>query len=111
MVAPKHTKQRKIRLKELDIEAKGRAFATAAFVEYKEKIEIEFAQLKVEKIELYKQNASKDLVIMKLQQIIIRLDGLIDSMAHIVDNNLKDSSLKQIVKDIHAQAKEAVKIA
>lgn len=101
----------RIRLRELDIEAKGRQFATAAFLEYKEKIEKELIALKVEKIALEKSNLQNELVIQKLKQIIVRLDGFITSMAHIVENNLKDDSLKKIVLEIHQQAKEAVKIA
>lgn len=100
----------KIKLRELDIEEKGRAFAIAAFNEYKEKAEAEFKELNKKKVELETQSNQKELIIVKLKQIIIRLDGLIDSMARIVENNLKDDSLKQVVKDIHTQAKEAVKI-
>lgn len=112
----KNKSNEKIELRKLDIEAKGREFAKAAFDEFKSKQDAAFEELKNSYREvLMELNTTKNLLheaqidLTKATDALNRIEGYMTSMYNIAKHNLQDESVLQIVDDLHSQARQTIK--
>lgn len=87
----------KIRLRQLDIEAKSKEVVNAVMLEYQQK-----------QNEILKKLNSQSLEIGELKQVVATLATYFKAVVEIAENNIENTQIRAVVKGMHAEADKII---